>query len=105
MIFYDDFLKIELCIGTVLTAEKILDSAKLIKLLVSIGTETRQIIAGIGKTYEPESLVGRQVAIVKNLEPRTLMGLESSGMVLAASDGSPVLLVPDRPVLPGTKIQ
>ena len=104
MITYEEFKKVELKIGEVKTAERVVGSEKLLKLLVEIGeTPPRQIIAGIGKVYEPETLVGRQIVIVANLEPRLIMGLESQGMVLAAdgTDG-PVILLPEKPVLAGT---
>lgn len=106
MITIDDFRKAELRIGTVRSAERVEGSEKLLKLRVDIGSEERQIIAGIGKHYEPDTLVGRQIVIVANLEPRTLMGLESQGMLLAAGDGETIsILVPEKPVLPGTDIR
>jgi methionine--tRNA ligase beta chain len=104
MITYDKFKKVELKIGEVKTAERVVGSEKLLKLAVEIGEPApRQIIAGIGKVYEPETLLGRQIVIVANLEPRIIMGLESQGMVLAAdgTDG-PVVLCPEKPVLAGT---
>jgi methionyl-tRNA synthetase len=83
----DDFAKVELRVGTVLTAEKVEKADKLLRLTVDIGTEVRQIVAGIAKTYAPETLVGRKVVIVANLAPRKLRGIESQGMVVAASYG------------------
>jgi methionyl-tRNA synthetase len=83
----DDFLKIELRVGTVLTAEKVAKADKLLRLTVDIGTEVRQIVAGIAKAYDPATLVGRKVVIVANLAPRKLRGIESQGMVVAASFG------------------
>ena len=106
MISFDDFKKIELRIAQILSAERVEGSDKLLKLRVSLGAEERQIVAGIGKKYEPEALVGRQIVIVANLEPRTLMGLESEGMLLAAdSPNGPVLLRPDAEVPPGMSIR
>ncbi|MEK7554469.1 MAG: methionine--tRNA ligase subunit beta [Patescibacteria group bacterium] len=105
MISFDDFAKVELCIAKITVAERVENSEKLLKLQVTLGTEVRQIIAGIGKAYAPETLVNREIVIVANLEPRKLMGFESQGMLLAASDGSPVILVPEREVPPGAKIQ
>lgn len=108
MISIDDFKKIELKVGTVRSSERIEGSDKLVKLLVNLGEENpRQILAGIGKAYEPEKLIGRQIVVIANLEPRELMGLESNGMLLAASDenGVPVLLTPDAVVPPGSGIK
>lgn len=96
--------KIELKVGKILAAERVEGSDKLVKLSVDIG-EVRQIIAGISKFYEPEVLVGRQVVVVANLEPRMLMGLESQGMLLAADDDGPVLLTLDKEVKPGSEIE
>ncbi len=89
----DDFAKVEMRVGEVKTAERIAGTDKLMKLTVDIGTEVRQVVAGIAKSYEPEQLLGRKVVIVANLEPRKLRGVESNGMVVAATrpDGSPVL--------------
>ncbi len=90
----DDFLKVELRVGTVLTAEKVEKADKLLRLTVDIGTEVRQIVAGIAKAYAPESLIGRKVVIVANLAPRKLRGIESQGMIVAASlgeEGQPAL--------------
>ncbi|MDP2695832.1 MAG: methionine--tRNA ligase subunit beta [bacterium] len=106
MINYEEFKKVELKVAKVLSAERIEGSEKLLKLQVDIGAEQRQIIAGVGKVYEPEALVGRKIVIVANLEPRSLMGLESQGMLLAAdSAGGPVLLMPDKEISPGAGIE
>jgi methionyl-tRNA synthetase len=93
VISIDDFSKVELRVGQVKTAEKVKGADKLLRLEVDIGTEVRQIVAGIALAYAPESLVGRKVVIVANLAPRKLRGIESNGMIVAASlgDGSPVL--------------
>ena len=82
----EDFQKIQLKVAKVLSAERVPKSEKLIKLQVDLGTEQRQIVAGIGKKYAPEELIGRRVVIVANLKPAKLMGVESQGMVLAAGD-------------------
>jgi len=89
----DDFAKVELRVGQVKTAEKVKNADKLLKLEVDIGTEVRQIVAGIAEVYPPEGLIGRKVVIVANLAPRKLRGIESQGMIVAASlaDGKPVL--------------
>ena len=88
----DDFMKVELRTGKILKAEKVKKSKKLIQLKVDIGTETRQVLAGISESYEPEDLIGRTVVIVANLKPVKLMGIESQGMVLAASKDGKILL-------------
>jgi methionyl-tRNA synthetase len=90
----DDFLKVELRVGEVKVAERVKGADKLLRLEVDIGIEVRQVVAGIAKAYEPEKLIGRKVVIVANLQPRKLRGLESNGMIVAASvgdDGLPVL--------------
>ena len=89
----DDFAKVELRVGLVKVAEKVKNADKLLRLEVDIGAEVRQIVAGIAETYAPETLVGRKVVIVANLAPRKLRGLESNGMIVAASleGGQPVL--------------
>jgi methionyl-tRNA synthetase len=89
----DDFAKIELRVGVVKVAERVPKADKLLRLEVDIGTEVRQVLAGIAEAYAPETLVGRKVVIVANLAPRKLRGLESNGMIVAASleDGKPVL--------------
>ena len=104
----DEFMKIQLKTAKVLTAERVPKSEKLLKLQVSLGegTEPRQIVAGIGKRYEPESLIGKTIIIVANLKPAKLMGIESQGMVLAAGDsevrGLATIL---EEVDPGTKVK
>ena len=90
----DDFAKVELRVGQVKVAEKVRGADKLLRLEVDLGYEKRQILAGIAMYYEPEKLIGRKIVIVANLAPRKMRGLESNGMLLAASlppDGSPVL--------------
>ena len=96
MITIDDFTKIDLRVATVLEAEKVKGADKLLRLLVDVGFEKRQILAGIAKAYDPEKLIGRKVVIVANLQPRKLRGLESNGMIVAASIGPD-----DVPVLAG----
>jgi methionyl-tRNA synthetase len=107
VIAIDKFFETELKVGTIQTAERVPKSEKLIKLSVDLGEEgPRQIVAGIGLAYQPEELVGKQVAVVANLQPAKLMGIESQGMVLAASiDGKPVLLHPDKQVPAGTQVK
>jgi len=104
----DDFLKVELRVGEVKVAERVKGADKLLRMEVDIGSEVRQIVAGIAKAYEPEKLIGRKVVIVANLQPRKLRGLESQGMIVAASlgdEGQPVLagFLEDVPV--GAKLK
>jgi methionyl-tRNA synthetase len=90
----DDFVKVDLRVAQVLVAERVPKADKLLRLEVDLGYEKRQILAGIAQYYEPEKLIGRKIVIVANLAPRKMRGLESNGMLLAAShppDGSPVL--------------
>jgi len=107
MINFDEFVKVELRVVKVVEASRVEGSEKLLKLIVSMGDETRQILAGIGKSYAPEDLLGKEVVIVANLEPRMLMGLESQGMILAATDdnGLAVVMSPERIVPPGTLLK
>jgi len=106
MITFNDFKKLELRIGEITEAERVPDTDQLLKLTINVGTETRQIVAGMADTYEPEALVGKQVPILMNLEPKTFRGVESHGMILAVDvDGKPVLLHPDKKVPPGSVIR
>jgi methionyl-tRNA synthetase len=101
-----DFARVELRAGRVQSAEKVAGSKKLVKLQVDLGSEVRQVVAGIADAYAAESLVGKTVAVVANLKPAKLMGVESNGMVLAASlDGKAVLCTFDGEVPPGTRIK
>jgi methionyl-tRNA synthetase len=103
----DDFLKIDLRVARVLAAEKVPNSRKLMKLSIDVGTEQRTLVAGIAEAYEAEQLVGKIVGIVFNLKPAKLMGIESNGMVLAASPegGKPVLVAFDGEIAPGSRIR
>lgn len=109
MISIDDFLKVELKAGTILSAEEVEGSDKLLKLQVDFGDPApagpRQILSGIKKWYTPKSLIGKQVMFVTNLEPRMMMGLESNGMILAVGDDKPILLKPFKKVPPGAKVR
>lgn len=106
MINFDDFKKVEIKIGKILAAEKVAGSEKLLKLEIDLGVEKKQIVAGIGNTYEPDFLIGKELPIVCNLEPRMLMGLESQGMILAADSGEgPVIMFPEREVPPGSEVK
>jgi methionyl-tRNA synthetase len=103
----DDFMKVELKVAKVLEAEKMPKSQKLLKLKVDAGeAEPRTILAGIAESYEPEALVGKSIVIVANLAPRKMMGVESNGMVLAASpDGGAAIVLNAEPATPGTRVR
>ena len=116
MISFEEFKKVELKVATILEAEKVEGSDKLVKLQIDLGGDPsagsrqglgqRQIVAGIGLTYKIEELPGRQIVIVANLEPKTLMGQESNGMLLAADvNGQPILLVPEKTVPNGCEVK
>jgi methionyl-tRNA synthetase len=104
LVTFEEFQKLDIRTGTVLAAEPIPKSSKLLKLLVNTGDETRQIVAGIQQFYKPEELVGRDVVVVTNLAPVKIFGVESNGMILAAGD-SASLLTPLKRVEPGSKIR
>ena len=89
----EDFAKVEMRVGQVKSAERVAGADRLLQLQVDIGDEVRQIVAGLALAYKPEQLVGRKVVVVTNLQPRKLRGVESNGMIVAASlpDGAPVL--------------
>ncbi|TSC67468.1 MAG: nucleotide-binding protein [Parcubacteria group bacterium Gr01-1014_66] len=106
MITLNQFKECDLRVATIVAAARVPQSEKLLLLRLSLGTEERQILAGIAGRYTPEELIARQIIIVANLEPRMLMGHESQGMLLAA-DGpeGPVLLGPDTEVATGTPVK
>jgi len=105
LISIEDFARMELKVGRILSAERVKGSNKLIKLMVDTGEE-RQVVAGIGKHYEPDALVGKSVIVVVNLKPAKLMGVESNGMVLAASSGELLsLVIPDAVIPPGSRVK
>jgi methionyl-tRNA synthetase len=103
----DDFMKVDLRVAKVLAAEKVPNSRKLMKLSIDVGTEQRTLVAGIAEAYEAEQLVGKTVGVVFNLKPAKLMGIESNGMILAASPegGKPVLVAFDGEIAPGSRIR
>jgi methionyl-tRNA synthetase len=103
----EDFFRTQLKVGVVREAEPVPKSKKLLKLLVDVGEASpRTVVAGIALEYSPEDLVGQQVVVVANLQPAKLMGVESQGMVLAASiDGRPILVQPRQEVAPGTQVR
>ena len=107
LISYDDFLKTELKVAEIIDAEKVTKSKKLLKLKVKLDNETRQVVAGIALSYQPEELVGKKVVIVANLQPAKLMGEESNGMILAVEkeDGKLEVLSVDNMVTNGTRVK
>jgi methionyl-tRNA synthetase len=106
MVSFEDFQKLDLRVGRIVTVEPVPKANKLLKLTVDVGQEQRTVVAGIAANYSPEALIGKSIILVANLAPRTLRGVESQGMVLAAeSDGQIVLASFDTPVHPGSKVK
>ncbi len=102
----EDFKRIQIRVATIREAERIPKSDKLYKLTVDLGNETRTLVAGIAETYSPEELIGRQIAVLVNLQPAVIRGVVSEGMLLAADvDGKAVLLSPDREVPNGSVVR
>ena len=104
---YDDFAKVELRVGTILEAKPAPKGDRLLVLQVDLGTERRQILAGIRQHYQPEQLIGKQIIVVANLAPRTMMGLTSQGMLLAATDPATnrvIIASPSEQVAAGSKV-
>lgn len=101
----DTFKKLDLRVGFVKSADRIPGSKKLLKLMINLGNEDRQVVAGLAEWYKPEDLVNKYVIVVANLKPRKLMGVESQGMILATCNkGKPIILTVIEPVEPGSKI-
>ena len=100
-------MKIELRVAKVVAAERVPKSNRLLKLQVDVGSEQRTLVAGIAEAYEPDALVGKSVVVVFNLKPAKLMGIESNGMVLAASPdgGKPIVVTFEEPPVPGTRVR
>ena len=107
MVSIEKFKELEIKIGTIVSAEKVEGADKLLKIMFDFGTsEATQILSGIAEFYDPTVLVGKQVPVIVNLEPRTLKGLVSNGMMLAVVvDNAPVLLHPDKQVPPGSMLR
>ena len=105
LVAFADFQKLDLRVARVLTAEPVEGADRLLKLQVDLGTEKRQVVAGIAEHYTPDALVGKQVIIVANLEPATIRGVESQGMVLAGSGESVVLATLEKEMPPGTQVR
>jgi len=105
MISIDEFRKIEIKVATIKHAEPHANADRLMVLKIDLGSEERQLVAGIKGHYAAEDLIGRQIVVVANLEPAKLRGIESQGMLLAASDEEKiVILSPEKPVSPGAKV-
>ena len=106
---YDDFARLELRVATVIECKPVPKSNKLLVLQIELGNgERRQILAGIGKAYQSEQLIGKQVVVVANLEPATIFGETSQGMLLAASDastGQVIVISPSEPIAPGSQVK
>lgn len=103
----EDFQKIDLRVGKIITAEKIESSQKLLRLEIDLGNEWRQIVSGIADQYNPEKLINKKVIIIANLESKTIKGIESQGMLLAAEDenGTISLIIPDKDIKEGSIIK
>lgn len=105
MIHFEDFKKLDLRVAKIVEAERVEGTDKLLKLQLDMGDGKRQIVSGIAEFYKPEDLVGKEIVVVANLEPRTFKGVESQGMLLAAEgEGKLALLVPDKEISPGTEV-
>ncbi|MDE6283927.1 MAG: methionine--tRNA ligase [Muribaculaceae bacterium] len=104
---FDDFMKMDIRVGTVLECERVPNADKLLRFLIDDGMEKRTIVSGIAKYYKPEDLTGKQVCFVANFAPRKLKGIESQGMILSAQnpDGSLVVITPSAPVTPGSQVK
>ena len=103
---FDEFSKMDLRVGKITKAEQVAGARNLVKLLIDVGGENRQAVAGIAQFYAPKDLEGKHVAVIVNLQPKRMFGVESNVMILAAEDDKTVsMLSPDRPVKVGSKIR
>jgi methionine--tRNA ligase beta chain len=106
MITFGDFMKLDIRIGTIKEAHRVEGADKLMKLIMDMGTEERQLVAGIAEWFSPEDLVGKQIPVLVNLEPKNFRGNESQGMILAVDvDGDCVLLHPGKKIQNGSKVR
>jgi len=106
IVSFEEFTKMDLRIGKITKAEQVSGSRNLVKMSIDVGGETRQAVAGIAQFYNPEELEGKQVAVIVNLQPKKMFGIESNVMILAAEDDKTVsILLPERPVKVGSKIK
>ena len=105
MLKFEDFVKLEIRIGTILEVERVPGTDRLLKVIVDIGNEKRQVVAGFGHKHKPEDLVGKQIPIVLNIEKAIIRGVESNGIFLAIDDTEATLLIPQKSVPNGSKIK
>ncbi len=106
MITFDDFKRLDIRIGRVISAERVEGTDKLLKLEIDLGTEKRQLVAGIAEFFQSEQLIGKELPVLANLEPRKIRGIESKGMILAVDiEGRPILLGPEEEVPPGSIVR
>ncbi len=105
MFKFDDFAKLEIRMGTVIEAEKVPETDRLMKIVVDMGNEKRQVVAGFGHLHTPEELIGKQVPVVVNIEKAVIRGVESNGILMAIDDSEATLLIPKKPVPNGSKIK
>lgn len=107
IISFEDFRKLDIKIGKILSAERVEGADKLLKLIFDLGDKEIQVLAGIAQFVDdPQSLIGKEMPVVVNLEPRRMKGLDSNGMILAAdADGKPTLLIPEEEVPPGSVVK
>lgn len=102
----EDFQKLEIKIGTVTSCQKVEDTDKLLRLEIDFGDEKRTVLTGMAEIYDPDYFVGKQIPVLFNLEPRTIKGTESQGMILAVdTEENPVLLIPEEKVKNGSKVR
>jgi len=105
-IAYDDFAKLDLRVGAVAAAARVEGSGKLLTLTIDLGGESRTLVAGIGDAYAPEALIGRRIVVLANLQPKTIRGIQSQGMLLAAdADGKAFILTVDECVPAGARVR
>ncbi len=106
-IVYEDFAKMDIRIGTIIAAEKVAKTKKLLKLTIDTGIDQRTVVSGIAEYFEPENIIGQQVTILVNLAPKMLKGIESQGMILTAenSDGSLVFVTPASKIKEGSEVK
>jgi methionine--tRNA ligase beta chain len=105
MFKFDDFAKLEIRMGTILEVERVPGTDRLLRVVVDMGNEKRQVVAGFGHKYKPEDLIGKQVPIVLNIEKAVIRGVESNGIFMAIDDDGATLLVPQTSVMNGSKIK
>lgn len=105
MLKFDDFTKLEMRVGTVVEAERVIGTDRLIRVIVDVGNEKRQVVAGFGHKHTPEELVGKQIPIVMNVEPAMIRGVQSNGIFMALADENATLLIPQHTVPNGSKIK